>query len=154
MHKGRNWRQVLPRIITPDYEVGGAPVFLAMEVDFIYAGGRLGINDEIFEPSDSSMDDGSIRWVLHFNRGAYNFKATFLQSIVNNVEGTHYQLLIEDEFASVLLVIWRRLSYQTSWHLTYAPPNICQFPVAQLSTGFFGRSFDWRVRPIPYHEEP
>ena len=154
MHKGRGWRQVLPRIITPDYTVGGAPVFIAMIGSFQYASGELSLQDEVWEPSDSHLGDGTIRWRLHFSRGLYNFIAEFGQAVVQNLEGTFYQLLIADEFGGASVTHWTRHFYQTSWHLTYAPPNLLQFPDGQISTGFFGRTFGTRVRPIPYHEEP
>ena len=154
MHKGRLWRQVLPRTITPDYTVGGAPIFIAMIGGFQYSGGELEFEDEIWEPSDSSLLDGTIRWKLHFHRGLYNFIATFGQGVINHLEGTFYQLLIEDEFGSASVTHWSRYFFQASWQLTYAPPNLLQHDDGQIATGFFGRTFGLRVRPIPYHEEP
>ena len=154
MHGGRQYRQVLPPIETPDQIAKAAPIFLKMTGGFFYGGLFLPIPEDTWEPAINHIDAGTIQWALSFVVGGFSFSAVMQQRIVNHSEGTFYSLNIFDNVADFVLTKWVRYFYQQGWQTTFAPPNIAFNPKEYAFSGLFGLTAGLRMRAVTYHEEP
>lgn len=153
MHKGRNYRRILPPIIagnmlTPGH---GSPVRLTASFSFPWSGGRI-----VLEPAQSTRlrvinASGFIEWGWNLTAGVYDFSLNFQQLLQPNAPELKWDLAIVDTFGGIGVWEWIGMIPQYSYTSTILgwPPSTTKF----VNGFFYDGPVFMQTRPVTYHEE-
>lgn len=154
MHKGRQYRQVLPHNLTPDMISRSAPVRLLGFFAFIYAGNPIEAISDISETLKVDLPTLSIQWRGKITYGAFEFAYLFQQRLFDHQEGINYQVAVIDNVGGLMRGEWQWTFDQPGWAEGTGGEFTMGTFIASASSGLFGEfdGVDWF--PVHYHDEP
>lgn len=152
MHKGRNFRRVLPPACSPNYQFGShAPVYLLM--DFTVTRGlffqRGHVISEIATPTHSL---GQIDWKFKYNDGFQEFGAVVSVRLIPHSPDHALQAFFVDSDANHSVMTWRVGPGEGRWS-----PFGDNYGAPGLESGWtppWGPIQSINLKAVGYHDEP
>jgi len=154
VHRGRQYRQVLPRAITPDVTINGAPTRLRLDVLFIYEDVPVIDPTALSDVATVLLDQGTIRWDGDVHNAPRPITFVVKQSFQNHAPGYDTRIDLRDSTGHHLVADFHHDFGEPAWGLTTFPFYTFGHMVSQSATGSFGVLLDATGFPIHYHEEP
>jgi hypothetical protein len=154
MHKGRQYRQVLPHNLTPDMIGFSAPVRLIAHFQFTY------FNDFVDAFSDPTpvltvdLPTLSIQWRGELVFGSFRFGFLIQQRIFEHEPGLFYRFVVVDNTGEMLQAETRWQLPTPGWAQDEAGEFFFGEQLSIVVTPAFGTLFGPGAFVVHYHDEP
>jgi hypothetical protein len=153
MHKGRQWRQVLPRVLTPGCFNRGAPVRLILYAVWFYANDFFTAISEKSDTLDVDLTAARITWKGAMDVGSFHFGYRIEQSFQNHIPGYKTVIQLVDNIGGASVSEWHHQDDDEAWSASSF--FLYQFGTLtnDVGSGLFGPVVHMAARAVTYHEE-